>query len=98
MFDWSAGKTDYRLAIMPDDTSAIDFVLDEGVVRKIYASWDEDVYGKLMDYGGGIRAITAAMLREAGIDFLLGIKNIGQKRAAEIIEVIDAAIGEVPWQ
>jgi len=97
MFDWGSGRTEYRIGLFPDDSSAIDFVLEEGVVKKIYAAWDESVHGELVDYGGGVRAITAKMLVEAGEDFLVSIKNIGEVRAGQILSEAMAALGEVPY-
>jgi len=97
MFDWSSGELGYRVSSFPDDTAAIDFILDSLIVKKIYASWDESINGELVDYGGGVRAITAKMLVIAGEDFLMGIKNIGQVRAAQILEDVKSTLAEVPY-
>lgn len=97
MFDWSSGKLAHRISGFPDDTSAIDFILDAQIVKKIYAAWDVESFGDLVDYGGGVRAITAKMLIEAGPDFLTGIKNIGQVRASQVLEEVGAALKEVPY-
>jgi hypothetical protein len=82
---------------MPDDTMPIDYVLDETTVNKIYDKWDESSMESLVDYGGGVRAITALMVREAGLDFLLSIKGIGPKRASEIIGKVTDVVVEVPY-
>ena len=97
MFDWSGGKIAHRVSSFPDDSYAIDFILDPNVVRKIYKAWDESVNGELVDYGGGVRAITAKMLWEAGVEFLTGIKNIGQIRATQVLEDIGASLKETPY-
>jgi len=97
MFDWSSGKAYYRTGIFPDDSSAIDFVLDTNVVKRIYDAWDESVYGELVDYGGGVKAITTRMLHLAGEEFLTGIKNIGAVRAEQILKEVELALGEVPY-
>jgi len=85
------------MSAFPDDTYAIDFILDSSIVRKIYAAWEERVHGELVDYGGGVRAITAKMLLSAGEDFLLGIKNIGEVRASQILSDIAEAAREAPY-
>lgn len=97
MFDWSTGRSGYRMSIFPDDSPAIDFVLDQSLVGKIYSAWDESKYGQLVDFGGGIRAITAKMVNEAGIEFLKTIKGIGEVRASAVMEDIDLALKESPY-
>ena len=97
VFDWNSGETGYMASILPDDTPAIDFVLDTAIVEKIYKEWDESVHGELVDYGGGVRAITAKMLVGVGEDFLRGIKNIGQIRSSSILELAQQALKEVPY-
>jgi len=97
MFDWSTGKLAGTIVGFPDDTSAIDFILDADIVKKIYSEWDEGKYGELLDYGGGVKAITAKMLVAAGQDFLTSIKNIGQVRASQIMSEVEAVLGEVPY-
>lgn len=97
MFDWGTGKTEYRLSIFPDDSPAIDFVLDEQMVRKIYSSWVESEHGELVDFGGGVRAITAKMVYEAGEEFLKTIKGIGEIRASIVMEELDLALKESPY-
>jgi ERCC4-type nuclease len=96
MFNWADGKTEYKMSIFPDDSPAIDFVLDESLVRRIYDSWDESKYGQLLDFGGGVRAITAKMIKQSGVEFLMSIRNIGEKKASQIMEAIDAVMEEVP--
>lgn len=97
MFDWSKGEMAHRISNFPDDSYAIDFILDPGIVRKIYSTWDELENGELVDYGGGVRAITAKMLWEVGIEFLTSIKNIGQVRATQILEDIQESLKETPY-
>ena len=97
MFDWNTGEAGYAVSIFPDDTPAIDFVLDGVVVKKIYEAWDERVDGELVDYGGGTRAITVKMLVSAGEEFLLGIKNIGAVRSSGILSEAQKALEEVPY-
>jgi len=97
MFDWKSGRSTYVVALYPDDTPAIDFVLDEGLVKKIYAAWDEKEYGALMDYGGGVKAITVKMLLGAGDNLLLNIKGIGSVRAADIVKQARGALEESPY-
>lgn len=97
MFDWGSGKVEYLVAGFPDDSAAIDFILDKDVVKKIYAAWDESKNGALVDFGGGVKAITAKMLVIAGSDFLVGIKNIGQVRATQILSEVTLALSEVPF-
>jgi len=96
VFDLRSGKPGYVMGIYPDDSSAIDFVLDDQTVKKIYAEWDEKTEGQLIDYGGGVKAITAHMLSEAGIDFLTRLKGVGKKRAETILETVRAVADEVP--
>lgn len=97
MFDWGSGESGYLLSIMPDDTPAIDYVLDGDVVKKIYGSWDEALHGELVDYGGGVRAITSRMLASVGREFLTGLKGIGSVRAAVILEAVHDVLGEMPY-
>ena len=96
MFDWGKGESYYRVSVFPDDSPAIDFVLDTGIVGRIYAEWDESKHGELVDYGGGVRAITAKMLYVAGEEFLTGIKNIGKVRAGQVLEELFDVLGETP--
>lgn len=86
MFDWGRRKTYYEGTIEPDDTQPVDFVFDEGLVEKIYSSWDEDKYGPLLDFGAGVKAITISMLLVAGIEFVESMYGIGPKRASDIID------------
>ena len=97
MFDWGARETSYRIVSFPDDSSAIDFVFDSALVEKIYRAWNEGELGPLVDYGGGVKAITTKMLVEAGPDFLTGIKNIGKVRAEQILRDARIALDEVPY-
>jgi len=97
MFDWGSGESGYALSIFPDDSPAIDFVLDESLVRKIYSSWDESKHGELVDFGGGVRAITAKMVYEAGMDFLKVIRGIGEVRAGLIMDEINSVLMEGPY-
>ena len=97
MFDWSSGQLAHRISSFPDDSYAIDFILDAKMVRKIYAAWDESKDGELVDYGGGVRAITARMLVNAGEEFLIGIKNIGQVRAAQVLIDVQRTLKETPY-
>ena len=97
MFDWSSRESYYRVSVLPDDSPAIDFLLDSGMVRRIYDAWDESEHGELVDYGGGVRAITAKMLHGAGEPFLVGIKNIGEVRAGQILSDIASAVSEIPY-
>ena len=85
------------MSIFPDDSPAIDFVLDEQIVKKIYDSWDESVHGELVDFGGGVRAITVRMIKESGVDFLMSIRNIGRKRAEQIMGEINLVMEETPY-
>jgi hypothetical protein len=97
MFDWSSKKPVSVGTILPELTSPIDFVLDEELVAKIYSCWDEETNGPLVDFGGGVKAITASMVKEAGIDFLEEIYGIGPKKASVILTAIEAAVAEVPY-
>jgi len=96
MFNWN-GKRLEAHNIYPDDTAPIDGVLDEGTVAKIYKFWDEDANGSLVDYGGGVKAITTLMVREAGPEFLMSIGGIGPKRAQDILDVVTNVVQEVPY-
>ena len=53
MFDWGSSTRVIHGSIVPDDTPAIDAVLDEGTVSKIYKNWDSKQHGDPVDYGGG---------------------------------------------
>ena len=98
MFDFSSGETEYAMYIAPDDTPPIDYILDEHVVRRIYDNWDANKYGDLVDYGGGIRAITIKMVIDAGEDFLKSIHGIGEKRSLGILdEITRIAKEEFPY-
>jgi hypothetical protein len=97
MFDWSSKKRVVAGTILPEFTAPIDFVLDEELVLSIYDTWDEEAYGQLVDFGGGVKAITASMLKNAGSDFLEQIRGIGPKKAASIISDIEVVIAEVPY-
>ena len=96
MFDLSLGKTGYIAPIFPDDSPAIDYVLDASMVKRIYEAWNEKEHGELVDYGGGVRAITAEMVSNVGIDFLTGIRGIGKVKGQSILEDVDKAMKELP--
>lgn len=96
MFSWNVSRVIKRGGIIADTSPPIDHVLSEDLVRKIYDTWDEKVDGPMMDYGGGVRAITAMMVREAGIEFLSRIRHVGPKRADEILRQIGDTL-EIPY-
>lgn len=96
-FDWGSAEFSEKKAIEPDFTYAIDYVLDEKMVAKIYDGWDEKEQGSLIDYGGGVRAITAQMVYDAGEDFLKSLKGVGVKRAQETMEKINYQVSQVPY-
>ena len=97
-FDWTVKKVISNGGVFPDTSSAIDYVLDKPLVDKIYMAWDSSKYGAPMDYGGGVRAITALMVVDAGIEFLQAIRGIGPKRSLEIMERLERIVREdVPY-
>lgn len=98
MFDWSISKTISNPMIVPDDSPPVDSVLESTIVDKVYARWDTGKYGVPIDYGGGVRAITAKMVYDAGDDFIMSLPGIGTKRTAEILSKLKGVIAEVPYQ
>lgn len=96
MFDLSLGKSGYLASIFPDDSPAIDYVLEASMVKRIYESWNEKEHGELVDYGGGVRAITVEMVANVGLDFLTGIKGIGKIKGQAILQDVDMAMKELP--
>lgn len=97
MFNWGSAKEIKGYNIFPDDSASIDMVLDPVFVRKIYDGWDSERYGAPMDYGGGVRAITAKMVVDAGRDFLVSLQGIGEVRADEIMEKLKDDLRKVPY-
>jgi len=92
-FNWNVVSVSNVPYIVPDDTTPIDFILNDGEVKRIYEQWD----GDLLDAGGGVSWISAKMLYDAGPDFITGIKGFGKRRAEAIIEKLKVAISDSPY-
>ena len=97
MFDWGSSTRVVHGSIVPDDTPAIDAVLDEGTVSKIYQNWDSEQYGDPVDYGGEVQAITVKMVYDAGEDFLMSLPRIGARKTEEIMMALGEVVKEVPY-
>lgn len=86
MFNWDSGRKVQGNVIEPDDSKPVDWFLEDSMTRYIYEAWDEDEFGALVDYGGGVQAITVKMVLNAGEEFLTRVHGVGPKRAQVIME------------
>jgi len=96
VFDWTVTRVRKTGGIVADTSPPIDHVLEQEIVDKIYREWNPKSDGALVDYGGGVKAITVMMLVGAGDNVLKRIKGIGPRRAGELLESLREDL-EIPY-